>query len=99
MIYENKETQYWYNISRIYTDLPFDTLMQVFVKASNNVYAFERNSAQSQIQWLVTYLEQNNKRMKNSSIEFLIRDLEARFYFQGGEVTRAEKIYKSLMMT
>ena len=97
MIYENKETQYWYNISRIYTELPFDTLMQVFIQASNNVYAFERNSAQSQIQWLVTYLEQNNKRLKNSSIEFLIRDLEARFYFQGGEVTKAQEIYKSLI--
>ena len=97
MIHENKETQYWYNISRIYTDLPFDTVMQVFVMATNNVYSFQRKTAQSQIQWLIESLKQKNSTLKNSSMEYLIRDLQARFYFQKGEVEKAREIYESLM--
>jgi tetratricopeptide (TPR) repeat protein len=97
MIRENKDTQYWYNISRIYTHLPFDTVMQVFIKATNNVYSFERKAAKSQILWLVSSLEQPGTALKNSYMEYLIRDLQARFYFQKGMVVEAKDVYESII--
>ncbi len=97
MIYENKETQYWYNISRIHTELPFDTVMRVYLEASNNVYSFQRKKAQPQIEWLVGQLEQNPRTYHQTSMEYLIRDLQARYYFQGGRISEAKEIYEMII--
>jgi tetratricopeptide (TPR) repeat protein len=97
MIFKNKETEYWYNISRLYVRYPIDSLMINFIIANNNVFTASFYSANIQVSGLVHLLDKEEFRKNKSHMLFLIRDLEARLAFRQGRIQVAAKLYENFI--
>ncbi len=97
MIRKDEENQYWYNMSRLYLKYPFDSLMIRYIEADNLLYAFNFNEASRLIPKLAQQLEMTEKGHFHPDLPFLVKDLEARMNFQGGQVREAESIYRSFI--
>jgi tetratricopeptide (TPR) repeat protein len=97
LIYKNKETKYWYNISRFYANHQFDEVMKNYILANNNIYSLNRSAAEKNIEWLVSILESPGSELVKSDYRYLIRDVQARFAFQGGKASLAKEIYSKMI--
>ncbi|MBN2364988.1 MAG: DUF3808 domain-containing protein [Calditrichaeota bacterium] len=97
MIYKNRDTEYWYNMSRLFIRYPFDSLMVDYVIAENYLYTFNYQAASVQIPELIVRLEKLEAGSYHPDLPYLIKDLEARMNFQGGQVNEARGIYQSFI--
>lgn len=97
MIFKNKETEYWYNISRLYVRDPIDSLMVKFIIANNNVFTASFDSANLQVSGLSHHMEKERFRENKSHMLFLIRDLEARLAFRKGQIQTAAQLYEKFI--
>ncbi len=97
MIIKNEETQYWYYVSRMYIKFPFDSLMVAFIMADNDVYALNYQESARRVKSLAEELKKSSQIFHHPYLPYLVRDLEARFAFQRGEVQRAKEIYESFI--
>ncbi len=97
MIYDNKETQYWYNLSRMFAAFPIDTVMQRYLMAENAIYTYDRVNAGKHIQILVSILEGKGKVITNPYLPFLIRDVQAKLAFQNGQIQYSRELYAQMI--
>ncbi len=97
MIVDNRETQYWFNTSRIYVKYDFDSLMRHYVIAENDIFTLNIPAAEKEIGNLQNILETNPRAAHNPYLIYLVQDLQGILYLQKGEVRESLEIYENLM--
>ncbi len=97
MIVNQKDTHYWYNISRMYADLPMDSLLYYYVLTENDIFTANFDSAEVKMRRLYRLLRENNLPNDRSFIKYLIDDLHARLKFRERKVKEAMQIYRTFI--
>ncbi|GAB4375913.1 MAG: hypothetical protein Kow0042_21700 [Calditrichia bacterium] len=97
MIRNGKHTQYWYNISRLYEKFPLDSLMRLYVRAGNEVFVADFESAEKHIQEIRRLMADSHITPAVPYFEYLAKDLFARFEFRRRNVKESAEIYRSFI--
>jgi len=97
MIVNQKDTQYWYNSSRLYTTLPMDSLLYFYVLTENDIFTAKFKSAEEKMNRLLSLLRENDLSEDHSFVKYLIDDLHARLKFRERKVKEAVQIYQNFI--
>lgn len=94
---KSKETQYWYNISRLNVKFEMDSLLQAYVIASNQVFTADFPAAGKTIRHIFNRLAHSSISPSVPYYKYLAEDLRAKYEFRRGQVKKSEKRYRTFI--
>jgi len=98
MITKNKDTQYWFNISRMHAKYPMDSLMYRFIVLDNRVFTSRKPTSLAEpVDQLWADVESRDGENACPDLIFLSRDLQAVVRYKLGKFRESAEIYSGLI--
>lgn len=90
-----KNTQYWYHISRFWMEHSMDSTLYYYVIIENDIFTGKLETAWQRIRRLDHQIQAGRLMIPDDEIGVLLRDLKARYYFRRGRFKQAADIYRA----